>query len=85
MRWRWLQNSAGIRYLAEFGVFLDVCHRLEFSLPKLKAMRSLVFGLGLGPGGADDCAGHTGLAGLCLAGPALVGAWNGKPHWPWAA
>ena len=42
------QNSAGIRYLAEFGVvFLMFVIGLEFSLPKLRAMRKLVFGLGL--------------------------------------
>ncbi len=42
------QNSAGIRYLAEFGVvFLMFVIGLEFSLPKLRAMRQLVFGLGL--------------------------------------
>lgn len=42
------QNSAGIRYLAEFGVvFLMFVIGLEFSLPKLRTMRSLVFGLGL--------------------------------------
>jgi CPA2 family monovalent cation:H+ antiporter-2 len=37
------------RYLAEFGVvFLMFSIGLEFSLPKLKSMRSLVFGLGAG-------------------------------------
>jgi CPA2 family monovalent cation:H+ antiporter-2 len=37
------------RYLAEFGVvFLMFSIGLEFSLPKLKSMRSLVFGLGMG-------------------------------------
>lgn len=42
------QNSAGIRYLAEFGVvFLMFVIGLEFSLPKLRAMQKLVFGLGL--------------------------------------
>jgi CPA2 family monovalent cation:H+ antiporter-2 len=42
------QNSDGIRYLAEFGVvFLMFVIGLEFSLPKLRAMRKLVFGLGL--------------------------------------
>ena len=42
------QNSAGVRYLAEFGVvFLMFVIGLEFSLPKLKAMRRHVFGLGL--------------------------------------
>jgi len=36
------------RYLAEFGVvFLMFSIGLEFSLPKLKSMRSLVFGLGM--------------------------------------
>ncbi len=41
------QNSAGIRYLAEFGVvFLMFVIGLEFSLPKLRAMHKLVFGLG---------------------------------------
>ena len=42
------QNSSGIRYLAEFGVvFLMFVIGLEFSLPKLRAMRKDVFGLGL--------------------------------------
>ena len=42
------QNSAGVRYLAEFGVvFLMFVIGLEFSLPKLRTMRRHVFGLGL--------------------------------------
>jgi len=42
------QNSGGIRYLAEFGVvFLMFVIGLEFSLPKLRAMKRHVFGLGL--------------------------------------
>lgn len=42
------QQSAGIRHLAEFGVvFLMFVIGLEFSLPKLRAMKRLVFGLGL--------------------------------------
>mgnify|MGYP006205441229 CR=1 FL=1 len=42
------QNSQGLRYLAEFGVvFLMFVIGLEFSLPKLRAMRRHVFGLGL--------------------------------------
>ena len=42
------QNSGGLRYLAEFGVvFLMFVIGLEFSLPKLRAMRRHVFGLGL--------------------------------------
>jgi CPA2 family monovalent cation:H+ antiporter-2 len=42
-------DAKGTRYLAEFGVvFLMFSIGLEFSLPKLKSMRSLVFGLGMG-------------------------------------
>jgi monovalent cation:H+ antiporter-2, CPA2 family len=42
------QDSAGLRYLAEFGVvFLMFVIGLEFSLPKLRSMRRHVFGLGL--------------------------------------
>jgi monovalent cation:H+ antiporter-2, CPA2 family len=42
------KGSTGITYLAEFGVvFLMFVIGLEFNLPKLKSMRSLVFGLGL--------------------------------------
>ncbi|MCW5234936.1 cation:proton antiporter [Verminephrobacter eiseniae] len=42
------QNSEGVRHLGEFGVvFLMFAIGLEFSLPKLRAMRQQVFGLGL--------------------------------------
>ncbi len=42
------QNSEGVRHLGEFGVvFLMFVIGLEFNLAKLRAMRSLVFGLGL--------------------------------------
>jgi len=42
------QNSEGIRHLGEFGVvFLMFVIGLEFSLPKLRAMRQHVLGLGL--------------------------------------
>jgi monovalent cation:H+ antiporter-2, CPA2 family len=42
------EDSAGVKYLAEFGVvFLMFVIGLEFNLPKLRAMRTLVFGLGL--------------------------------------
>ena len=42
------RDSAGVQYLAEFGVvFLMFVIGLEFNLPKLKSMRKLVFGLGL--------------------------------------
>ncbi len=41
-------NDEGIRYLGEFGVvFLMFVIGLEFNLPKLRAMRQHVFGLGL--------------------------------------
>jgi CPA2 family monovalent cation:H+ antiporter-2 len=43
----WLPDDAGRRHLAEFGiVFLMFSIGLEFSLPKLVAMRHLVLGLG---------------------------------------
>jgi CPA2 family monovalent cation:H+ antiporter-2 len=42
------QNSEGISHLAEFGVvFLMFAIGLEFNLPRLRAMRRHVFGLGL--------------------------------------
>jgi monovalent cation:H+ antiporter-2, CPA2 family len=42
------KDSAAVKYLAEFGVvFLMFVIGLEFNLPKLRAMRNLVFGLGL--------------------------------------
>ncbi|MGJ7494844.1 monovalent cation:proton antiporter-2 (CPA2) family protein [Variovorax sp. RT4R15] len=41
-------NTEGIRHLGEFGVvFLMFVIGLEFSLPKLRAMRQHVFGLGM--------------------------------------
>ena len=42
------QNSEGVRHLGEFGiVFLMFVIGLEFNLPKLRAMRRHVFGLGM--------------------------------------
>ena len=42
------ENSEGVRHLGEFGVvFLMFVIGLEFNLPKLRAMRQHVFGLGL--------------------------------------
>ncbi|HEY0953181.1 MAG TPA: cation:proton antiporter [Roseateles sp.] len=42
------QDSAGIRYLAEFGVvFLMFSIGLDFNLPKLRALRMAVFGIGM--------------------------------------
>jgi CPA2 family monovalent cation:H+ antiporter-2 len=44
----WIPDSEEARYLAEFGiVFLMFSIGLEFSLPQLRAMRKLVFGLGM--------------------------------------
>ena len=43
----WAEDSATIKYLAEFGVvFLMFSIGLEFNLAKLKAIKRLVFGLG---------------------------------------
>ena len=43
------KESGGVGYLAEFGVvFLMFVIGLEFNLPKLRQMRKLVFGLGMG-------------------------------------
>ncbi|MET0350278.1 MAG: cation:proton antiporter, partial [Rhizobacter sp.] len=42
------KDSTSVTYLAEFGVvFLMFVIGLEFNLPKLRSMRTLVFGLGL--------------------------------------
>ncbi|MDP3086472.1 MAG: monovalent cation:proton antiporter-2 (CPA2) family protein, partial [Rubrivivax sp.] len=42
------RDSVGVKYLAEFGVvFLMFVIGLEFNLPKLRSMRTLVFGLGM--------------------------------------
>lgn len=42
------KDSAGVQYLAEFGVVLLMfVIGLEFNLPKLHSMRKLVFGLGM--------------------------------------
>jgi CPA2 family monovalent cation:H+ antiporter-2 len=60
------RDSAGVRYLAEFGVvFLMFVIGLEFNLPKLKSMKSLVFGLGLSQVGltmAATLGGHLALS-----------------------
>ena len=44
----WASNDETTRYLAEFGVvFLMFTIGLEFSLPRLRAMHRIVFGLGM--------------------------------------
>ncbi len=63
-------NSEGVRHLGEFGVvFLMFAIGLEFSLPKLRAMRRLVFGLGLLQ--------VLGSAAVFMAGLLLLSAWLG--------
>jgi len=43
----WIPSTEDIRFLAEFGiVFLMFTIGLEFSIPKLKMLKSIVFGLG---------------------------------------
>ena len=70
------KDSAGVQYLAEFGVvFLMFVIGLEFNLPKLKSMRSLVFGLGLSQVSLTILAtllGHVALSALL--------AWLGHEH-----
>ncbi len=62
------QDTAGLKHLAEFGVvFLMFSIGLEFSLGQLKAMRSLVFGLG-----SLQLAGTMAMA---VAGSLLLGWW----------
>ncbi|MFN0184785.1 MAG: cation:proton antiporter, partial [Aquabacterium sp.] len=69
------QDGVGIRYLAEFGVvFLMFVIGLEFNLPKLRSMRTLVFGLGLSQVGLT-------ITGAVLGNAALIAlfAWIGQP------
>ncbi len=62
------KDSAGITYLAEFGVvFLMFVIGLEFNLPKLKSMRKLVFGLGLSQVGLTIAVAVASNAALSLA------------------
>ncbi len=63
------QDSAGVKYLAEFGVvFLMFVIGLEFNLPKLRSMRTLVFGLGLSQVALT-------MAGVLIGHALLVGAY----------
>jgi CPA2 family monovalent cation:H+ antiporter-2 len=75
------KDSAGVSYLAEFGVvFLMFLIGLEFNLPKLKSMQSLVFGLGLSQVGltmAATLGGHLALSAVLLH----VGDRNGLLNW----
>ncbi len=79
------QNSEGVRHLGEFGVvFLMFTIGLEFSLPKLRAMRRHVFGLGMLQVALSMAAFTTALLLLSrLAGG--CGTWAGRRPWRWAA
>ena len=75
------KDSAGVRYLAEFGVvFLMFVIGLEFNLPKLKSMQRLVFGLGLSQVAVTMLAAVLGNAtlawGLTLAGRSWGLGWQ---------
>ncbi len=62
----WISDDRAAHTLAEFGiVFLLFSVGLEFSLPKLRAMRRAVFGLGLAQVAITTAAG---VAALVLAG-----------------
>ncbi|WP_294639534.1 monovalent cation:proton antiporter family protein [uncultured Aquabacterium sp.] len=75
------KDSAGVSYLAEFGVvFLMFVIGLEFNLPKLKSMKSLVFGLGLSQVGLTMLATLTGHVALSMA-LAWLGVEGGLLGW----
>ncbi len=77
------KDSAAVKYLAEFGVvFLMFVIGLEFNLPKLRSMRTLVFGLGLSQvllTIAGTLAGHALLVAgyAAIAGSAWQMSWQG--------
>ncbi|MFI4930966.1 MAG: cation:proton antiporter [Burkholderiales bacterium] len=70
-------DPAAARALAEFGVvFLMFVIGLEFNLPKLRSMRSLVFGLGLSQVGLTILGAVIGNALLAAGFAALGRAWD---------
>ncbi|WP_295640534.1 monovalent cation:proton antiporter-2 (CPA2) family protein [uncultured Methylibium sp.] len=75
-------DAGGMQYLAEFGVvFLMFVIGLEFNLPKLRSMRTLVFGLGLSQVALTMLAALAGNAllawGLAMAGRSWGLGWQG--------
>ena len=71
------RDSVGFQYLGEFGVvFLMFAIGLEFNLPKLNSMRTLVFGLGLGEVTLTMLATVAGNAALAWALSHLGYAWG---------
>jgi CPA2 family monovalent cation:H+ antiporter-2 len=70
-------DSANVLYLAEFGVvFLMFVIGLEFNLPKLRSMRTLVFGLGLSQVSLTILAAVAGNAALAWGLTALGRSWG---------
>src|SRR3954468_19859662 len=64
------RSDEAVRYLGEFGVvFLMFVIGLEFNLPKLRAMRSHVFGLGLSQVVLTIVAGTIGSLALAMLAP----------------
>ena len=73
------QNADGVRHLGEFGVvFLMFVIGLEFNLPKLRAMRKHVFGLGLLQVGVTILVATLATLGLAELAPSVWGM-------PWQA
>ena len=71
------KDSAGVAYLAEFGVvFLMFVIGLEFNLPKLHSMRKLVFGLGLSQVASTILTAVIGNAALAWAFAQASSAWG---------
>lgn len=70
-------DSASIQYLAEFGVvFLMFAIGLEFNLPKLRALKTAVFGIGMAQVALTIAGAMLGNA-LLIAGFAMLGvAWE---------
>jgi CPA2 family monovalent cation:H+ antiporter-2 len=65
------RNAEGVRHLGEFGVvFLMFVIGLEFNLPKLRAMRNHVFGLGLSQVVFTMVGATAAILGLALVAPA---------------
>lgn len=68
------KNADGVRHLGEFGVvFLMFVIGLEFNLPKLRAMRSHVFGLGFSQVGLTILLATGAALGLAALMPAMWG------------
>ena len=70
-------DSASIQYLAEFGVvFLMFAIGLEFNLPKLRALKTAVFGIGMAQVALTIAGAMVGNALLIAVFALLGGAWQ---------